>query len=121
MPTTQRVKDFVSYVEQVRIVEALEKFYDEDVVMQDNAGPPVVGRAANLERERAFFGAITVHQMRALSVVVDGDRVTINWLFEYTSKDGRRYRMDQLAYQTWRGDRIVRERFYYDSASILAA
>ncbi len=59
--------------------------------------------------------------MRALSVVVDGDRVTINWLFEFTTRDGKRFSMDQLAYQTWRGDRIARERFYYDSATILAA
>ena len=75
--------------------------------------------AANRERERQFFGGITVHQHRALSVAVDGDQAVIHWLFEFTGGDGKRYRMDQLAQQEWKDGRVVRERFYYDSASIV--
>ena len=88
--------------------------------MQDNHNPPVVGKAANRERERQFFGGITVHQNRALSVTVDGDQAVINWLFEFTGGDGTRYRMDQLSHQEWKDGRIVKERFYYDSARIAA-
>ena len=120
MSTRDRVQQLVRYVEQGRIVEAIDEFYADDVSMQDNANPPVVGRVANRERERAFFGGIDVHQHRALSVTVDGDRAVIHWLFEFTGADGRRYRMDQLAHQTWKNGRIVGERFYYDSASIAA-
>ena len=87
--------------------------------MQDNLNPPVVGRAANRERERAFFGGIIVHQNRALSVAVDGDQAVIHWLFEFTGGDGKRYRLDQLAHQDWKDGRIVKERFYYDSAKIV--
>ena len=121
MSTRERVLDLVSYVEQGRILDAIREFYADDVVMQDNLNPPTVGKAANLERERAFFGAIQVHEHRALSVLVDGDRATINWLFQFTGADGVRYRMDQLALQQWRDGRIVRERFVYDSASLKAA
>ena len=118
MPARTRVQQLVDLVEQNRIVEAIDEFYADDVAMQDNANPPVVGRAANRERERAFFAGITLHQNRALSVAVDGDRVAINWLLEFTGADGKRYRLDQIAHQTWRGDRIATERFYYDSAGI---
>ena len=121
MPTKQRVQDLVAHVEQGKILEAMEEFYAEDVVMQESNGAATAGKQANIERERAFFGSITVHQQRALSVVVDGDRSTINWLFEYSDGEGKRWRMDQLAYQTWRGDQIVHERFYYDSAGLAAA
>ena len=120
MPTRNRVQDLIAHVEQGKILEAMEEFYADDVVMQESNGAATVGKAANLERERAFFGSITEPETRALSVAVDGDRSAINWLFEFTGADGKRYRMDQVAYQTWRGDRIVHERFYYDSASLAA-
>jgi len=118
MTTREQVNRLVHYVEANRILDAIDELYDEHVSMQDNLQPPTVGKAANRERERRFFGGITVHQNRALSVAVDGDRAVIHWLFEFTGGDGKRYRMDQLAQQEWKDGRVVRERFYYDSASI---
>jgi ketosteroid isomerase-like protein len=119
MTTRDRVAQLVSYVEANRILDAIDELYDENVSMQDNLNPPVVGKAANRERERNFFGSITVHQNRALSVAVDGDQAVIHWLFEFTGGDGTRYRMDQLSHQEWKDGRIVKERFYYDSARIV--
>ena len=119
MTTRDQVAKLVRYVEANRILDAIDELYADDVAMQDNLNAPVVGRAANRERERAFFGGITVHQNRALSVAVDGDQAVIHWLFEFTGGDGKRYRLDQLAHQDWKDGRIVKERFYYDSAKIV--
>jgi ketosteroid isomerase-like protein len=119
MTTRDQVARLVRYVEANRILDAIDEFYADDVSMQDNLNPPVVGKAANRERERAFFDGITVHQNRALSVAVDGDQAVIHWLFEFTGGDGKRYRLDQLSHQDWRDGRIVKERFYYDSAKIV--
>src|SRR5215212_4916732 len=120
MPSTRdQVARLVRYVESNRILDAIDELYADDVSMQDNLNPPVVGKTANRERERAFFGGITVHQNRALSVAVDGDQAVIHWLFEFTGGDGKRYRLDQLAHQDWKDGRIVKERFYYDSAKIV--
>jgi len=119
MSTRDQVEKLVRYVEANRILDALDELYADDVSMQDNLNPPVVGKEANRERERAFFGSITVHQHRALSVAVDGDQAVIHWLFEFTGADGKRYRMDQLSHQEWKDGRVVKERFYYDSANIV--
>jgi len=119
MSTKDQVVRLVRHVESNRILEAIDEFYADDVSMQDNLNAPVVGKAANRERERAFFGGITVHQNRALSVAVDGDQAVIHWLFEFTAGDGKRYKIDQLAHQSWKDGRIVKERFYYDSARIV--
>lgn len=120
MITRDQVVRLVRQVESNHILEAIEEFYADEVSMQDNANPPVVGKAANRERERAFFSGITVHQNRAVSIAVDGDQAVIRWLFEFTGGDGKRYRLDQLSHQSWKNGRIVKERFYYDSASIAA-
>ena len=56
--------------------------------------------------------------MTAGSIAVDGDQVLIEWVFEYTTREGQRIRMEEIAQQTWRDGRIVRERFFYDSATL---
>ena len=53
--------------------------------------------------------------------MVDDRHAVIHWILDFTAGDGRRYRIDQLAFQEWEGDRIVRERFIYDTASIAVA
>jgi ketosteroid isomerase-like protein len=119
MSTRERVSSLIAYVEQGDVLGAITEFYDENVSMQENANAPTVGQKANLERERAFFAGITVHQHRALAAVVDGDLAVISWLLEFTGPDGQRYRLDQVAHQTWKDGKIIRERFYYDSAAVL--
>ena len=49
-------------------------------------------------------------------MVVDGDLVVINWVFDITERNGKRYVLDELAIQRWRDDKIVEEQFYYDPA-----
>ena len=56
--------------------------------------------------------------MTARSVAVDGDQVLIEWVFEYTTREGQRIRMEEIAQQTWREGKIERERFFYDSAAL---
>ena len=49
---------------------------------------------------------------------IHGDTVFINWKFEmrgvFATADGKPKVLDEIAVQTWRGDRIAEERFYYD-------
>ena len=119
MPDVTRVQELISLVEQGKILHAMQDFYADDVIMQDNRNPPTVGKAANLAREKAFGDAIAlVHESRAESFLVNGDRAAIHWIFDFTSINGQRLRLDQVAYQTWRGDRIIQERFYYDTATL---
>jgi len=119
MPSKARVQEMIRRVESGDFLGAFEEFYADEVVMQENAGTPTVGKAANREREKGFVGSIReVHLNRADSFAVDGDRVAINWKAVYTFADGTRLSFDQVALQTWEGDRIVRERFYYDPASL---
>jgi hypothetical protein len=54
-------------------------------------------------------------------VLVDGDRVSINWVFEMTTRDGKKRLFDELALQKWSGERIVEEQFYYDPAQLKPA
>jgi ketosteroid isomerase-like protein len=119
MPDRAVVEAFIARVISGAHAEAIEEFYAEDASMQENHNPPRVGRDVLVSHEKAALArmkAIVTHPVERW--LLDGDRVAINWVFEITREDGVKRRMDELSIQEWRGDKIVREQFYYDPGSI---
>ena len=116
MPSRALVEDFIRTIERGEFLEALARFYAEDMTAQENDLPPRVGRAAQVANEEAALKHMRFDTIKAVSYLVDGDRVAINYLFEMTNVTGERFRLDEVAYQLWRGDQIVQERYFYDSA-----
>ena len=82
--------------------------------MQENAAAPRVGRDLLVAHERGVLDRMSHVHSRAVSSVLEGDSVAIHWIFELTDKSGKVHRIDEVALQQWRGDRIFRERFFYD-------
>jgi ketosteroid isomerase-like protein len=113
MPTRERVLDFIDRMKRGESLELMPDFYAEDATAQENGAPPRVGLAALMAHERAALERFKFDRVDAPSFSVDGDVVAINWVFELSTPNGH-VRLDEIAYQHWRGDKIVRERFYYD-------
>jgi ketosteroid isomerase-like protein len=115
MPTRDRVQAFVSMVEAGRFVEAIREFYTEDATMQENLGEIRAGRDALAAAEEVVLRSVKSLTTRPGSTfAIDGDRVIVHWVFDIEPAQGKKYALDELAYQTWRGDHIATERFYYD-------
>ena len=119
MPARERVQALVAMVEAGRFVEAIEQFYAEDATMQENNAPPRGPRAKLVEGEKKTLAAHKeVRTLPGTTFVVEGDVAVIRWRFVFTRQDGTGFRMEELAHQRWRGDRIVEERFFYDPGQI---
>ena len=117
-PTRESVAELVEMVLGGKAMEAFDRFYAEDVSMQENNNPPMVGKRANRIREEQFFDSIeTFHGGKAPVAIADGDTAVINWVFDVTMKGQPRRTMDQVAVQHWKDGKIVSERFYYDTAA----
>ena len=122
MPSRTRVAELVSYVQAGKYVEAISDFYAETAFMKENHGEPRIGRDNLIKHERAVLaGLAQMRTERVGAVLVDGDHVTINWVFEMTTRDGKKRLLDELALQKWSGERIVEEQFYYDPAQLRPA
>jgi ketosteroid isomerase-like protein len=116
MPTRERVQEFVAAVVSGNHADAIARFYTETATMQENANEPRRGLANLVERERKVTEAVAqIVTHPPAEVVIEGDRVAIHWVFDFTHSDGRLRRVDEIALQTWDGDKIARERFFYDS------
>lgn len=94
-------------------LDAFDKFYADDVVMQEGADEPRLGKATNRKFEEEFFGAIAeFHGAELIASAAEGDRSYSEWLFDMTFKDGTRVASTQVAAREWREGKIIKERFY---------
>lgn len=119
MPAPATLERFIARVEQNAHAEAIEEFYTVDASMQENQATPRVGRDTLVANEKQVLArARSVQSTCVHPVFVHGDRVVIRWIFEFEWLDGRRTRMEELAYQRWEGERIAQEQFFYDPAQL---
>jgi hypothetical protein len=109
-------EDITNLVLQGKAMEAFEKYYGDDVVMQENENPEVVGKAANRQRELDFFSKLVEFHGASVKGVAYGDDLIISeWFLDYTHADWGRKTYDQVSVQRWRDGKVVHERFYYGS------
>ena len=121
MSIKSHVLGLIELVENGRMLEAMTRYYGENVAMQENTSPPTVGFTENYARESAFYGSLKALKFTRVAVLVEGNRAVINWVFDYTTADGKQYRMDEIAVQTWENGKIVHERYVYDTGSLAVA
>ena len=116
MPDRSRVEALIRAVVGGEYVRAIADFYHADASMQENDAPPREGRDVLLEFERKMLERMRMSAHPVEAFAVDGDVVAIRWVFDATDRNGVTRRLEEVALQHWRGDRIARERFFYDTA-----
>ena len=58
-----------------------------------------------------------VHSFKIGAVLVDGDRSMVEMHLDATTHDGYHIHLEELGLQTWKDDRIIHERYFYDPTS----
>lgn len=98
-----------------RTLEAMERFYADDVTMQENQESPRVGKQACLDHERRLLAQTTSFEALLHRQVVDktSGLVFSEWTFATTDTAGQSYRLTQVSVQQWSDERIQSEKFYY--------
>ena len=51
---------------------------------------------------------------------IEGDIVSARWKFTFTGADGTIRVFEEIAWQTWRGEQLIKERFFYDPKQMAA-
>jgi hypothetical protein len=111
-----RIHELLDYVRNGKIMEAMDEFYADDVVMEEPAYGRTVGLAANLEREQKFVDSVKQFKSFETPVVAVGDGVsTYENVMDWTDVEGNDIHVEQVAVQKWKDGKIVYERFYYNT------
>ncbi|MDB5438506.1 MAG: nuclear transport factor 2 family protein [Caulobacteraceae bacterium] len=115
MPSPATVEAFLSAVESGDHVGAIERFYAPDASMQENQDEPRVGRdrlVAHEVRMLRHFDSVSTERLGP--ALVDGDHVAIRWRFGFHRDGHPPILFEEVAWQTWKGDLIQEETFFYD-------
>ena len=96
-------------------MEAFEKFYADDVVMQENNQEARKGKDACRKYEEEFFSNVAeFHEGSLHGSAAQGDLSYSEWTFDVTFKDGSRMRNHQVAARRWKNGKVVSEQFFYE-------
>lgn len=110
----EKLKDLNQLVLEGRMMEAFDKYYHDDVHMQENGNAPTVGKAANTEREIEFLNSIVEFRgAEVLNMAVDGNVSFVEWKYDYTHKDWGVRNYTQVSKQHWKDGKIIHEQFFY--------
>ena len=101
-------------VQSGRLLDAFEKFYHEDVAMQENANAPVTGKDANRQREIEFLSNVEEFRNASVEGLAVGENISfVKWTYDYTHKQWGVRNYTQVSVQTWREGKIIHEQFFY--------
>lgn len=99
-----------------KLMDAFEKFYHDDVVMQENNLTPTVSKAANRQREAQFLEAVTEFRFAEVKGVgVSGNLSYVIWHYDYTHKQWGDRNYKQVSIQEWKDGQIIKEIFVYNN------
>ena len=114
----ENVEALNSMILKGEIIDAFEKFYAENVVMQDNDTPLREGKAVCRKFEEDFVSNLTAFrgaEVKSVLVSEEAGIAAVEWKFDYTHKEWGDRNYTQVAVQRWVDGQIVSEKFMYNS------
>lgn len=103
-------------VQQNRFMEALDRFYDDEVISTDNLNPPNVGRAALTAEMQDFIANATIKKVELVSIIVEDNLSVSNWYYVFDHKKFGKINTHQLSVQRWKDNKIIQENHFYNLA-----
>jgi ketosteroid isomerase-like protein len=108
------VEDLIAKVVGGTPLDAFDRYYAEDVTMQENEQPPRVGKAACRAFEADFLSKIkAVRTYVCDGYVISGDKAFIVYRIDADHADWGTLKMSEVAIQEWSNGKMVREKFVY--------
>lgn len=108
------LKDLNELVLNGKLLDAFDKYYHDDVAMQENANTPVVGKQANRDREVEFLNNISEFRNASVHGTAVGESKSfVIWSYDYTHREWGVKNYTQVSVQTWKDGKIIHEQFFY--------
>ena len=111
------VEKLNTLIQEGKLMEAFEKYYGEEVVIQVNGNPAISGKEANRKREMIFLQEIEkLNSAEIKSVTFGGinDNVSVTeWAINIKNKEGEEKTIHRVNVQHWKNDKIINEKLYF--------
>ena len=116
MKNLQKATELYQLIGSGQLLEAFERFYHPNVLMQEAGEEPRIGKDTNREYELYFLGMIKTFHGSGVTHIASNEAESVtmveSWM-DVTFQNDFRLKMQQVAVQTWDGDQIINETFYH--------
>ena len=116
MATADVAQGLVSLCQQGQFMEAIAKYYSDDIVSVEAMGDPAELRGLEAVQAKSgdFGKKMEIHTMKVEGPYVNGNQFAVRFNMDATDKSvGKRFQMDEIAVYTVENDKIVHEQFLY--------
>jgi len=118
----EHVQQFITLLSESKSLEAMERFYADDVCVFENRVMARAGKRRCLDHEREQLRGqpepprikLTRYALEPLAADPDSGHAFLEYIIRFFHADGRAMRVEEVAVSVWERGRIVQERFYYD-------
>ena len=98
-------------------IKAMELFYSQTVLMQENEEDPRVGKAFCIEHEQKNLNKVKDFELQIIHQAIDPSKNVVFTEMElrFTPLKGPRMKLREVSVQYWSNGLIEKEKFYYHS------
>jgi sulfate adenylyltransferase subunit 1 len=109
------VTDFQNLISAGKTLEAIEKYYADNVQLQENSDAPRVGKTLALAHEKGNMERVKYFKINIKSSVLDETQGLVmgEMHIDFETLKGVKIEMNEAFVQRWENGKIVFERFYY--------
>jgi len=115
MTFQDKAKEFYNMIQEGKLLDAINKYYHEKVVVIDADGNTRENIDSNKKYDISFLNEIQeIYGGEILSVTSDEKRqiTAVEYWIELKFKNGTKRKFEEISVQHWQNDKIIRERFY---------
>jgi ketosteroid isomerase-like protein len=120
MSLTELAKDFVDLCRHNENLEAIRRYYSDDIVSVESAGSPEAPAEMNgidpvRKKNQWWVDNHEIHSAEINGPFIGDNRFAVEFIYDFTHKpSGKRMKMGEMALYTVRDGKVVREHFYYN-------
>ncbi len=111
----QRAKDLFKMIEEGKLLEALDKYYHEDVIIIADDGSERNGKYQAQEYDKKLLREIEEvigGGVRTIAANEEGRITMVEFWIELKFKNGNKKKIEEVAIQHWEDEFVIRENFY---------
>ncbi len=111
----QKAKELFKMIEEGKLLEALDKYYHEDVIIIADDGSERNGKHQAQEYDKKLLREIEEvigGGVRTIAVNEERRITMVEFWIELKFKNGNKKKIEEVAIQQWEDEFVIRENFY---------
>jgi len=112
--TESQMNEVHNMLAKGEFIEAMEKFYIDDVVLQEANETPKKGKQNVIEGEKEMLAGVGEFiRYEVHGKALNNDTTFYSATMEYVEKSGTHVKVEQTVVSKWENGKIISERFYH--------